>query len=254
MAFREATMWEILKVLRRHHRGESQRLIRAATGKARKTIRRYVRAALALGWDPLKDAPDEALAQGVLKSVQPGPKKQVRGEGFQRLQAQKERIQTWIEEDGLQVTKVQDLLKKQGIEIPYRTLHRFVMETCEKYRQRKTTVRMDDQAVSPGEIAEIDFGRLGLVPSPDDPSKKCVVHALVVTLVHSRHQYVHITRTQKLPDLVNGLEDAWEFFGGVTKLVVVDNLKATVIKADLLILDAKASPSGKWSSQPLKKL
>jgi hypothetical protein len=91
---------------------------------------------------------------------------------------------------------------------------------------------MDDQAVSPGEIAEIDFGRLGLVPSPDDPSKKCVVHALVVTLVHSRHQYVHITRTQKLPDLVNRLEDAWEFFGGVTKLVVVDNLKAAVIKAD----------------------
>ena len=36
-------MWEILDVLKRHHRGESQRRIAAATGRGRKTIRAYIR-------------------------------------------------------------------------------------------------------------------------------------------------------------------------------------------------------------------
>ena len=41
-----------------------------------------------------------------------------------------------------------------------------------------------------------------------------------------------MTHSQKLVDLVEGLEDAWEFFGGVVVRVVLDNLKAAVTKAD----------------------
>ena len=58
------------------------------------------------------------------------------------------------------------------------------------------------------------------------------LHALIVTLVHSRHQYVHVCHTQTLADLIEGLEDAWDFFGGVPARVVLDNLKAAVTKAD----------------------
>jgi hypothetical protein len=57
-------------------------------------------------------------------------------------------------------------------------------------------------------------------------------HALLVTLVYSRHQYVHVSFSQTVKDLIAGLEDAWEFFGGVTARVVLDNLKAAVTKAD----------------------
>ena len=32
--------------------------------------------------------------------------------------------------------------------------------------------------------------------------------------------------------LIAGLEDAWEFFGGVTARVVLDNLRAAICKAD----------------------
>jgi len=232
MAFREATMWEILEVLRRHQRGESQRTIQAATGKARKTIRRYVRAARGFGWDPSSRDPDEELARRVLRAVQPGPKEPQRGESFQALHQVRDQVRTWIEEEQLQVTKVLDLLERREIRVPYRTLHRFVVETCSGYSRKGTTVRMDESAISPGEIAEVDFGRLGLVPDPDHPGKNCLVQALVVTLVYSRHQYVAVTRGQKLPQLVAALEDAWEFFGGVTELVVLDNLKAAVAKAD----------------------
>jgi transposase len=36
---------------------------------------------------------------------------------------------------------------------------------------------------------------------------------------------VHVTFTQDLPSLISGMEDAWAFFGGITRKVVIDNLK-----------------------------
>ena len=39
-------------------------------------------------------------------------------------------------------------------------------------------------------------------------------------------------RSQALPDLIEGLEDAWECFGGVPTRVVLDNLKAAVTRSD----------------------
>ena len=38
--------------------------------------------------------------------------------------------------------------------------------------------------------------------------------------------------SQKLDVVIDGLEEAWEFFGGVPERVVVDNMKTAVVKAD----------------------
>ena len=59
-----------------------------------------------------------------------------------------------------------------------------------------------------------------------------MLHALVVTLVFSRHQYVFLTHRQDLDALISGIEEAWEFFGGVSRRLIIDNMKAAVIKAD----------------------
>ena len=59
-----------------------------------------------------------------------------------------------------------------------------------------------------------------------------LVWALIVTLGFSRHQYVHVSFSQKLDVVIDGLEDAWEFFGGVPLRVVVDNMKTAVVKSD----------------------
>jgi|GEM_PF-4562284 len=67
---------------------------------------------------------------------------------------------------------------------------------------------------------------------PAEREGRCVHDALLVTLAHSRHQSVHVCRSQKLGDVIEGLEDAWEFFGGVPARVILDNLKAAVTKAD----------------------
>ncbi len=234
MAYREVGMWEILEVLRRVHRGEPYAAIQRATGHTRKTVRRYVRTARATGWDAATTVPDETLAATVGQRLKPVRKVPATGEAEARLVPHREQIRQWLAPPpdggrGLRLAKVHTLLGRQGITVPYSSLHRFAVRYCGFQDARRLTVRMADTA--PGDLAEIDFGRLGLVVDPE-AGRQRVAHALVVTLVYSRHQYVHVTRSQRLGDVIDGLEDAWAFFGGVPVRVVLDNLKAAITKAD----------------------
>lgn len=232
MAYREHGMWEVLDVLRRIHRGEGRRQVARATGRSRKTVGRYVAAATDQGWVPGVHEPDEQLAAEVLAKLRPGPKEVVAA-AEQTLAPHEDQIRKWLAphegyKRGLRLTKVLVLLERRGIKVSYSALYRFACKRLDFGRQA-STVRVAD--VAPGELAEVDFGRLGLVFDPESGRRR-FLHALVVTLVHSRHQYVHVTHCQKLDDLINGLEEAWEFFGGVPARVVIDNLKAAVLKAD----------------------
>lgn len=233
MAYREIEMWEVLEILRRIHRGEKQRAMARVTGTARTTIRRYEEAARELGWVPELFEPDEALALAVTRRLRPGAKEPKLGPAEVLLLPHREQIQQWLaiedEERGLRLTKVHQLLVRQGVVVPYSSLHRFAQKHCGFGDARRITVRMAD--VAPGELAEVDFGRLGLVWDPVT-EKLRVHHALIVTLVHSRHQYIHICPRQTLAYVIEGLEAAWQFFGGVPARVVFDNMKTAVIKAD----------------------
>ncbi|MCA9707832.1 MAG: IS21 family transposase [Myxococcales bacterium] len=234
MAYREVQMWEILNVLRRIGRGESKTAVAQATGHTRKTVRRYVQLAEALGWIAGEHEPDEGLALEVYQATRPGVQTDEPGTAEADLLPHREQITTWLAVDepgdiALRLTKVHALLERRGVVVSYPSLRRFAIKHCGfKGRRRKLTVRLDE--VPPGEVAEVDFGRLGLIEV--EPGKRRMVYALIVTLVHSRHQYVHVTHTQDLPALIAGLEDAWEFFGGVVARVIIDNLKAAVTKAD----------------------
>lgn len=234
MAYHEVGMWEILNVLKRIARGESKTAIKEATGRSRKTIRKYVHLAEELGWVAGLHEPDELLAAEVLRQVKPGRKDDDPGEVEKLLLPHRQRISDWLagepgDKRGLRLTKVHQLLERLKVEVPYSSLHRFAVKHCGFADKRRLTVRLAD--CEPGEEAQVDFGRLGLVPDPET-GRRQTVHALLVTLVHSRHQYVHITCSQKLSDLIEGIEDAWEFFGGVPARVIIDNLKAAVTKAD----------------------
>jgi transposase len=233
MTYMEHGMWEILDVLRRLRRGESLSKIQAATRRSRTTIRRWRKTALNLGWVPGGNEPDELLATRILERHQPGPCKARPGEVERRLLPHLEQIKSWLAppsggERGLQLTKVHTLLTRKGINVPYGSLHRFAQKYCQ-FRRKRLTVRMAEP--SPGEVAEVDFGRMGLVLDPVVDRRR-VLHALIVTLCYSRHQYVHFTHSQKLSDLIDGLEAAWEFFGGTPIRVVIDNLRDAVNKAD----------------------
>ncbi len=236
MAYREVGMWEILNVLRRIGRGESKAVVARATGHRRKTIRRYVVVAVKLGWRPGFEEPTEELAVGVFQKLRPVSEEHALGEVELRLLPHRARIKAWLTPEegsskrGLRLTKVHQLLGREGIDVAYSSLHRFAVKHCGFSDARRLTVRIAES--EPGEAAEVDFGRLGLIWDPEKGRNR-VAHALIVTLIHSRHQYVHVTHSQKLQDLIGGLEDAWAFFGGVTRRLITDNLRAAVTKADV---------------------
>ena len=233
MAYREIGMWEILDVLRRVARGERQRAISRVTGHSRSTIRRWLKVARQSGWQPNDGEPDEGVAREVAARVRPVRDEVSPGESQVQLLPHREQIRAWLspedERRGLRLTKVQQLLARKGVAVPYSSLHRFAVDQCGFADRRRLTVRRAE--VDPGELAEVDFGRLGLVWDPASERRR-VHHALIITLVYSRHQYVYVTPLQKIPDLIAGLEEAWAFFGGVPARVVLDNLKAAVTKAD----------------------
>jgi hypothetical protein len=186
-----------------------------------------------MGWVPGLHEPDEVLAAEVLAKLKPGPRDNGPGKAEELLRPHEEQIRSWLKGDdfckhGMPLTKVHVLLNRRGIEVSYSELYRYAVKHL-GFGGKRATVRVAETA--PGELAEVDFGRLGFLFDAET-NKKRVLYALVVTLAFSRHQYVHLTHSQKIEDLIRGLEDAWEFFGGVPRRVVIDNMKAAVLKAD----------------------
>ena len=161
MGYREVDMWEILEVLRRLGRAEPIAAIKLATGRSRKTIRRYGKLAAELGWVPGANEPTEELAGAIALRLRPVPSKLPPGPVEQQLLPEQEGIREWLgidtPERGLRLTKVHRLLERRGITVPYSSLHRFAVKYCGFADRRRLTVRM--ALCQPGELAEVDFGR-----------------------------------------------------------------------------------------------
>jgi len=229
MSYREVQMWEALTILQRLGRKESIAAVAAATGHTRKTVRRYRRLAMNLGWVPGVHEVDEGLALEVYRQARPGRSDAEPGETERVLLPHKERIEKLVTgPKALKLAKVHILLSRDGICVPYPSLHRFAVTHC-SFGKGRVTVRMADSP--PGELSEADFGMLGMVFDPETDRLRRA-YALIVTLAYSRHQFVHVTFTQKVAAFIVGLDEAWAFFDGVTARLVIDNLKSAVVKAD----------------------
>ena len=230
MAYREVWTVQVLEVIRRWQLGESQRGIALATGLSRNTVEKYVRWAVAAGVVQGGAPPGEDLLASLLRKNQPGPPLGSRKSVAASLESEKERVTAWLSEDHLQLTRVHELLLREGLTVSYTTLRRFV-SLAGLGKGKKTTVRMADWP--PGEVAEMDFGRLGMLIE-GVAAKRRHVWALIVVLPHSRHQFVWPLLTQTLPDVIEGLEAAWRFFRGVPKRLILDNYPAAVAAPDAL--------------------
>ena len=134
MVYREIAIWEVLEVLRRVGRGERQRAIARASGHSRTTVRRYERAARELGWVPGQHEPDEALPLAVVAALRPGTKDRQPGASAAVLAPHQSRLRQWlVPEDGsrgLKLSKVHQLLAREGVKVPCSSLHRFVVRRC----------------------------------------------------------------------------------------------------------------------------
>jgi transposase len=230
MAFREVHVIEIREVLRGWLGGAGLRTVAAHAGVDRKTARRYVQAAQAAGVtrEGGLGQVSDAVIGAVVAAVRPD-RPAGHGSAWQQLQAVREQITAWVGQ-GLTVVKIGVLLDRRGVVVPYRTLHRFCVQCC-GFGRGGETVRVADG--DPGVEVQVDFGQMGLLHDPVSGRRR-LTHALIFTAVYSRHMFVWLSVSQTLDAVIAGCAAAWEFFGGVFRVLIPDNMAAVVADADAL--------------------
>jgi transposase len=230
VAFREVRVNEVQEVLRCWLAGEGLRTAAERAGVDRKTARRYVEAALAAGLvrDGGNDQLSDELIGAVVAVVRPA-RQSGHGAAWELLVPLEAQIREWVAgADGLRLTNVHGKLARGGVNVPYRTLHRFAVERC-GFGRRQLTVRVADG--DPGVECQLDFARMGLITDPESGRRR-VVHALIFTAVCSRHMFVWLTFRQTLDAVIAGCEAAWVFFGGIFAVLVPDNMSPIIADAD----------------------
>ena len=226
MAFREVTVLEVKEVLRLWRGGVARKRIAAQLSMDVKTVRGYLRVLEQCGLGPTPDLDTAAAAVAErLESANARP----RGAGWEHCAAQRDFIAGKLK-NRVRLTKVRKLLRRQqGVEVSYMTLYRFAVEEL-GFGGRAATIPVAD--CGPGEEVQLDTGWVGWIE--DLFGKRRRFRAWIFTSVFSRHRFAYPVLQETTATAIEACEAAWEFFGGVFKVVIPDNTKTIVDRADPL--------------------
>lgn len=231
MAFREVTMLEIKEVLRRWLRRDSKSEIARQCGVARGTVRCYIKVAEEAGLVPGQDESvldDERLAT-LADRLHP-PNGRPRGDGWQRCEEHREYISKQLEND-VRLTKIRKLLRRRkGVRVSYPTLRRYAIERL-GYGSGRSTIPVADG--EPGKEVQVDTGWVGWL-KPDLTGRRRHFRAWIFTPVVSRYRFVYPVFRETTETAIEACEAAWQFYGGVFDVLIPDNPKCLVQKADPL--------------------
>lgn len=133
-----------------------------------------------------------------------------------------EQIITFIEQN-LTAVRIYEKLSEQGVALSYSSINRYVSKIK---IDNKTCVRFH---TPPGEEAQVDFGFVGRLP--DEAGKLSKAYAFNMRLCYSRLDYFEIVFDQKVETFIACHINAFRYFGGVVKVVKIDNLKSAIIQA-----------------------
>jgi len=212
-------------ILTLRERGWSQRRIARELGIDRETVAKYVNL-WEVGPKPATNAPTGS--EGSIPDNAPiGPV----GQDHQKSgpESQCEPFGKIVEdklEKGLSRQRIyQDLRDEHGFSGSYYSVRRFV-----KRLGKSQPIPFRRMECMPGEEAQVDFGTGAPIIRPDGKRKRS--HVFRIVLSFSRKAYSEVVYRQTTEDFIRCLENAFRHFGGVTKTLVIDNLKAAVKKAD----------------------
>ncbi len=230
MPYREVTMLETKELLRLWLDGMAIKRIAGRLGIDPKTVRRYVRAGEEHGLSGGQGA--DVLTDDIVVAVMatfrnvPG---RPRGDAWALCRENRRFIEEQLN-DRVRLTKIRKLLNRKGVLIPYGTLYRFAVREL-GFGCGRTTVPVAD--CGPGEELQADTGWMILL-EPDLFGKRRRFRAWIFTSVLSRHRFVWPCFSESTQTAIEACEAAWEFFGGIFKVLIPDNTKAIVDQADPL--------------------
>jgi len=217
-------MIELDELLYRWQQGHTIYQLSRSLGQSRQTVRKYLWLA---GRHGLSRDGDQAQRARVLEAMRAGGAQPAVQASLShlRLEPYQEQIRSWLDEPDMTMKQVWRLLRERSVRLSYPSVKRYIRSTVVPVTP-KVTVRME---TPPGQQAQVDFGsarvRFG--------EKVRQLWVFVLTLSFSRHRFVRFVERQDVPNWLDCHVGAFEFFRGVPKTVLLDNLKAGVVRPDL---------------------
>lgn len=228
MAYREVSMEEIREVIRLWLAGRGVQPIAAQVGLDRKSVRRYVKAARGCGVElGAAEVTDEQWS-GIAAALQPDRARE-HGAAWRVCAEQRERIARQLKQP-LKLTRIRALLRRDGIELPYSTLHRFAVQELDFGRRATTIAVLDGE---PGHELQVDTGWMTHL-EPDASGRRRRFRAWIFTPSFSRYRFVYPCLRETTDSAIEACEAAWRFYGGVFLVLIPDRTKAIVDTSDAL--------------------
>jgi transposase len=233
MARRTFEVIDIVEILVHWHAGRSKNEIAASLGVDRKTIRKYVgpaeAAGLVPGGPPLGEAEWTARTRDWFPELTDTTLRQVT---WPEIAKYHEYVADQLKAGVTVSTVHQRLVDEHGLAVSVASLRRYVRANMtEEARRSQVTVRALVPA-APGEVGEVDYGRLGVWTDPATGARR-TVWAFVLVLPASRHLFVRPVVVMDQHAWTVAHVAAFGFFGGAPARLVPDNLKTGVDRPDL---------------------
>ncbi len=200
----------------------SDRHVSRDTGLHRETIRKYRQWALE---HHLLDAdlPEQQALEAMLNATLPlitAPQNKSSVEPY------RDHVKTLLE-SGTEIRAIYQRLNERGYNGTYSSVYRFARSIDPIHREVVCRVE-----TPPGYEAQVDFGDVGTL-FDEKTQRFRRAYAFVMVLSFSRYIYVEFVFDQKAQTWVRLHQNAFAFFGGVPQRIVLDNLKAGIIKVSV---------------------
>ena len=220
---------DLFQIFRRYHAGQSLSSIALLEKRQRKTIRYYLKKLKGAGFckgipfpqkEELYIAIDKILASAVRRNL-----------AISELEECQKEIEGLINHpDDPVVPKIafEIVKERRSLTSSYSSFKRFI-RVKGLFQKQNSITRIE---LPPGEECQIDYGHMGLL-FDKKLGQCCRIYSFIATLSHSRHKFIQFVKRQTKESFVGSIIDFLEYLGGVVKRMLIDNLKAGVIKPDL---------------------
>ena len=201
----------------------SHRQIERVTGIDRKTIRTYAKR-----MEELKvKANSSGVATGTPDQIPPPRPPAPVKVTTSSCEPHREFIEAQLRFKRNYTAIYQDLIDSHGFTGAYNSVKRFCGGLCKHEPEQ-----FDRLEFAPGEEAQVDYGEGALTRVPGSERYR-KPRLFVMTLRYSRRSFRRVVWKSSQETWARLHEEAWAYFGGACRYVVLDNLKEGVIKPDL---------------------
>ncbi|MEW6227199.1 MAG: DDE-type integrase/transposase/recombinase [Bacillota bacterium] len=223
-------MRDLAEILEHRQAGRDNSAIARSLGVDRKTVRKYVAAAVARGVERLKPLTREQWVAFAREHFPEAVDRMARSPWVAELAPHESLIREQLGTNRVSTVR-QRLVERTGIKVSLSTFRRYVRSHLpDALPSRPVPVWRPE--VEPGEEAQVDFGYMGLWTNPQT-GRRHRVWAFIFVLSFSRHMFVRLVRRMDRENWLACHAAALEFLGGVPQRVLLDNLKAGVVKPDI---------------------